>query len=152
MVIDVTLIRNNTNQDVPIEFVDTNIATIINTIKPYSLYFRLMEACISISNRHVAESFSYKGFNRFSETLDSHFIGSVSLQSRQYSLHLQDVKFKHVFAKENAKIDQDRVPDMGISPLKECLAQRLLEFGDFAGYLPNGYLAIIEENSNLKLG
>lgn len=128
------------NDPLPPEFTDASFELIVDNSKPTSLFYRLIDECITKSHRYVAEHFTYKGFARFSEALTPDFIASVSLASRPYSKQKEHVEFSRVFKKENACIDASRVPDIGTGDLYDINFQKLSCYPGLHGFLPNGLM------------
>jgi len=89
-----------------------------------SLCRAIMDAFIRLSDLHVDQYFSYRGFHRFDPEIDIVDIASLSKQSRKHELAAH---FASEFIKSNYEIDQMRIP-----PVK-------------AGVLAQKHKAIIEQ-------
>lgn len=126
-----------TSSILPEEFKNQHISWIVDVNQPHSFYYEALASCISISNKHVAEQFTYKGFARFSEQLNPLDIAVVSLKSRPYSKQASDLQFSEAFRKENFQIDANRVPAMGRGVLRQTNQRKLETYKGLTGFLPN---------------
>lgn len=142
ILVDLSLGQNEEiNDPLPPEFNKVNFELIVDTARPSTFLYRLLDECVAKSCRYVSEHFTYKGFARFSETLTPDFIANVSLASRPYSKQKANVEFSKVFRKENAKVDAARVPDMGLGELYTINLRKLSRYPSLQGFLPNGLLS-----------
>ena len=133
--LDLTKARS---EPLPEEFTEAMFSVIVDTDVNNSLFYRLIEFCIAKSNQHIAETFYYKRFNRFSENLSPELVANVSLNSRPYTQQMKDLAFTQVFKTENAKVDGGRVPAMGVAPLKKVNLDKLQKESVLHGFLPSG--------------
>ncbi|MCO1336993.1 hypothetical protein MO867_21965 [Microbulbifer sp. OS29] len=101
-----------------------------------TIYHRLMEAMVNLSNRHVAENFTYKGFARFSINLDLLATGRLSLASRSSSQMENSTEFSREFSRMNDEVDSNRVPAISKGELGLNLIRQLLSFLPLNGFLP----------------
>ncbi|PKI17847.1 hypothetical protein [Colwellia sp. 12G3] len=76
----------------------------------------LMQEFLRVSDLHVDEHFSYRGFHRFDPNIDIADIADLSQQSRKHELAAH---FAHEFSKTNYEIDQRRIPPIQAGPLAQ---------------------------------
>jgi hypothetical protein len=76
----------------------------------------LMQEFIKVSDLHVDENFSYRGFHRFDPNIDIADIADLSQQSRKHELAAH---FANEFSKTNYEIDQRRIPPVQAGALAQ---------------------------------
>jgi len=76
----------------------------------------VMQSLIQLSDKHVDDHFSYRGFHRFDPKIDIADIADLSQQSRKHELAAQ---FASEFTKSNYEIDQKRIPTVKPGALAE---------------------------------
>jgi len=109
------------------------------TLSIDEMYRKLMAALLSLSDGHVDENFSYKGFKRFSKTVS--IIGLAKLLSETRSYTEEVIAFESSLQELNNEIDKTRVPKLDESNLSLKIKASLIEFGDLAGMTPHEYSA-----------
>ena len=106
------------------------IVLLLSELTTNALYHALIAEMIAISNRHVDETFNYKGFARFSRKVSAISISELSADLRQDpdTLLTNDGKrcnFAANFKTERYDTDVTRVPQLGNSPYSRKLQARL---------------------------
>ena len=76
----------------------------------------LMQEFINLSDLHVDQHFSYKGFHRFDPAIDIADIADLSQQSRKHELAEH---FEKEFSKTNEEVDLKRIPTVQAGPLAQ---------------------------------
>lgn len=89
------------------EMVDTTLYLMIESLTLNSLSRALMEELVRLSDLHVDQHFSYKGFHRFDPAIDIADIADLSQQTRQHELAAH---FEREFSKTNQQVDLKRIP------------------------------------------
>jgi len=69
----------------------------------------LMQALIEVSDVHVDQHFSYRGFHRFDPEIDITVIADLSQQTRKHELAAH---FSSEFSQRNYEVDQMRIPTL----------------------------------------
>lgn len=105
-----------------------------------NLLYELMDSLIAHSDRFVEESFTFKGFKRFSRDNSLLEIAALSIATRQYTRDLQDEKFSNVFKKTNFETDAGRTPALGSGNLAAKNRALLKEYKHLDGHMPQGFL------------
>ncbi len=103
-----------------------------NTAANHILH-RLMEQLVLISNRYVAEHFTYKGFARFSEQVSVKAIAEVSSSTR--SLTLSSLT-QHAHATLQYSVDENRRPILPASAYSKQLSDVIQRFEPLLGFKP----------------
>ncbi len=119
------------------ELVNTEITLQLNKLSINEMYTKLMGEFICLSDSHVDENFSYKGFKRFSKTISVIGLAKLLSQTRGYSEDV--IAFESTFQEHNHEIDKTRVPTLDESTLSLKIKKSLTEFGDLAGMTPHDY-------------
>jgi hypothetical protein len=91
------------------EFAGVRLSLILTGNKANTLYHQLMQQFISLSHEHVAEQFTYRGFKRFSRSVDVAEIGSVSIAIRDREWR-KEATFMANMKAFNQQVDATRVP------------------------------------------
>jgi hypothetical protein len=91
------------------EFAGAKISLILTDDNANTLYHQLMQQFISLSHEHVAEHFTYRGFKRFSRSVDVAQIGatSIAIRAREWR---QEASFMANMKAFNQQVDATRVP------------------------------------------
>lgn len=97
------------------------------------LYHQLMDTCLQLSNRHVEDKFSYKGFCRFNREHNIEAIASLSASLRKQHL---DADFSSKFKQSNYDTDLTRAPVLDNSRYSDRLREQLKQHLPLAGILP----------------
>ena len=112
------------------EFTEEPIIILLKTVTPNALYHALMSEMIAISDRLVDETFTYRGFARFSRQNEVTAIAQLSADLRQNpkamleSSHRAD-RFVKNFAAERYDTDLSRIPQLTQSAYGQKLYKRL---------------------------
>jgi hypothetical protein len=104
------------------------------------LLHEIMDSLIQGSDRHIAETFLYQGYARFSRKLDPFAIAALSLASRPYAREQANARFDPIFKQSNYQVDALRVPALGKGRLARCNAKKLAQFPKLDGHMPADYL------------
>ena len=96
------------------EMEDTTLYLMTKTLSLNSLSRDLMQELVRLSNLHVDQHFSYKGFHRFDPAIDITEIADLSRQTRQHELAAH---FEREFSKTNQQVDLKRIPTVQAGPL-----------------------------------
>lgn len=120
------------------EFSEEPITLLLKTVTPNTLYHALINEMIAISDRLVDETFTYKGFARFSHDNDATAIAQLSADLRQNPKDvLQETStaenFVKEFATERYDTDLTRIPQLTHSPYGQKLHSHLsaMELSNF---------------------
>lgn len=120
------------------ELHDQAIAFVVPSLAQSTIYHCLMQALINLSNRHVAENFTYKDFACFSMEVDLIEVGKTSLASRNPPGIKNNKQFLRRLDVVNSRIDANRVPVISRGELGLNLIRQLLSFTPLNGFLPKG--------------
>lgn len=112
------------------ELANSPIILLLRTLSPNAIYHALMGEMIAISDRLVDETFTYKGFARFSRNNDAMAIARLSADLRQDPETLlqgteQACNFVKNFATERYDTDMTRIPQLTKSPYSKKLHDQL---------------------------
>jgi hypothetical protein len=91
------------------EFAGAKISLVLTDNNANTLYHQLMQQFISLSNEHVAEHFTYRGFKRFSRSVEVAQIGATSIAIRATEWR-QEASFMANMKAFNQQVDATRVP------------------------------------------
>lgn len=105
-------------------------------IRPENVLHELMDTFIRLSDATVAEHFRYKGFKRFSRTLDPVRIAALSVASRPYARDMENAQFAKHFRHLNYQTDASRVPALGQGALADKNRAAIFSVNNFLGHLP----------------
>ncbi len=94
---------------------------------------RLMEELVLISNRYLAESFTYKGFARFSEDVQVFNIANLSTTTRALKVGKNT---KEAHQELQYGVDANRRPQLPNTPYSQRLQQVIDEFEPLLGFKP----------------
>jgi hypothetical protein len=91
------------------EFSGAKISLVLTDDNANTLYHQLMQQFILFSHEHVAEHFTYRGFKRFSRSVDVAQIGatSIAIRAREWR---QEASFMANMKAFNQQVDATRVP------------------------------------------
>lgn len=123
------------------EFNELELSLVLKNSHGQLFLYELMEALIAHSDRFVAETFSYKGFTRFSWDNSPSQIANLSITTRPYTRDMKNARFAAVFKHANFQTDAARTPPLGQGPLAEKNRQILTQFKALEGHMPDGFLA-----------
>ena len=94
---------------------------------------RLMEQLVVLSNRYVAQKFTYKGFARFSEQVSVQAIAEVSSSTRSTTLNSLT---QNAHATLQYTVDENRRPILSDSHYSKQLCTVLSRFEPLQGFKP----------------
>lgn len=94
---------------------------------------RLMEELVLISNRYLAESFTYKGFARFSEDVEVFNIANLSTTTRALKVGKNT---KEAHQELQYGVDANRRPQLPDTPYSQRLQRVIEEFEPLLGFKP----------------
>jgi hypothetical protein len=111
---------------------------VVNDYNPTYFLYRIMEELVAHSDRFVAESFSFRGFARFSSSLDPTAISELSLMTRgrEKASNLKD--FYATFQRFNFLTDASRAPELGSNSLERKNRAILAQYPLLQGHMPKG--------------
>lgn len=97
---------------------------------------QLMQHLIQISDRHVDETFTYRGFNRFSWNNNIEAIAQLSCEVRQLHKSADAQNFTHNWQLNNYETDRSRIPVVSSGPLWSKLKNHLDSFSLMESTMP----------------
>lgn len=123
---------------IDIAFKQDQFTLILNTLDENALLYALMDYLISESDRHVDETFTYKGFARFGR---QNSVGALAELSANVRGNFADVNcanahFDENLAQEKYDTDSSRVPQLTNSPYSDKLRQHLNALDIKTGFIP----------------
>ncbi|MBL4672685.1 MAG: hypothetical protein JKX81_10545 [Arenicella sp.] len=95
---------------------------------------QLINALIARSDRFVDELVSFKGFTRFSHTLDPIALAKFSYKTR--NIKAEDTRFDENFENMSYKVDASKAPFYNDGELGRQQRQLISSFSSLGGYLP----------------
>lgn len=95
---------------------------------------QLMATLIKHSDRYVEETVSFKGFHRFSHTLDVLKLAEFSYQTR--NVKVTDERFDSEFVNMSYRVDAAKAPEFNSGELGEQQRLMLAPYDSLGGYLP----------------
>ncbi len=111
-----------------------SIYFIVNELTENAVMYGLMDHLLSLSNRHVEENFTFKGFARFSRKQSVQRISALSAKTRVSVELNQD--FANAFSHANYETDETRVPRINQGKLGDKITQQLKVHDIKFGILP----------------
>jgi hypothetical protein len=102
--------------------------------------FELMQHLIKLSNRQVDEHFKFRGATRFSWQNNIEKIGQLSIQTRDNPPSMKSAILANELAHNNYMTDKTRVPQITNSAFGSLLKQRLTQFKNLQGLLPDNLM------------
>ncbi|WP_348944773.1 hypothetical protein ABHF33_15375 [Chitinibacter sp. FCG-7] len=121
------------------EFEKLQLSVLLSVARLHELPYALMDALIAHSDRHVDETFRFRGFARFSRSNQIQAVAHLSLQTRAYAHDLADVQFEQIFRANNYEVDASRAPVLGEGELGRKNRQLINQYENLLGHLPQGY-------------
>ncbi|PCI34286.1 MAG: hypothetical protein COB54_00390 [Alphaproteobacteria bacterium] len=112
------------------------ISILLKALTLNEVYYQLMAEFLTLSDRHVDENFSYKGFIRFSRKNNILDIADLSSVLRRKPHNSPKKDFNQTFDAVNYEIDKTRVPPMYPGALSDKIRSNLARLGPLAGLLP----------------
>ncbi|MGZ5198703.1 MAG: hypothetical protein ACXWC4_02950 [Telluria sp.] len=149
--IDDVMIRRNGNLIVDLVFEESSsprgrsgfeqfpMTIVLREFSEASLVHEIMNALIQRSDRLVDEQFRYRGFARFSQSLDPARLTRLSIVTR--SDGLPNEQFNLVRTALNYDTDTRRVPSLGAGMLAHRNRCALRQEGELGGHMPIGFMA-----------
>lgn len=118
------------------ELKNAMVTIVVNQLNTSSILYALMDAMLQVSDEYVAETFSFKGFTRFSRSNNAQAIGAFSRQSRVFDTEQFSANFQSQFAQMTYDVDSKRAPKMAHSALGEKQKRKLESHQQLEGFLP----------------
>ncbi|MDG1121300.1 MAG: hypothetical protein P8J70_07915 [Glaciecola sp.] len=114
------------------EFTGAKFSLVLTDDNANTLYHQLMQQFITLSNEHVAERFTYRGFTRFSRSVNVAEIGatSIAIRAREWR---QEASFMANIKAFNQQVDATRVPVLQADHQAAHIVQR---YEHVAGHKP----------------
>ena len=114
------------------EFAGVKFSLILSDNSANTLYHQLMQEFITMSHEHVADHFTYRGFKRFSRSVDVAQIGatSIAIRAREWR---QEASFMANIKAFNQQVDATRVP---VLQADHQAAHIALQYEHVAGHKP----------------
>lgn len=122
------------------EFAQLSFSVLLPVAQLHQLPYALMDALIAHSDRHVDETFRFRGFARFSRENAIQAIADLSLQTRPYARDLADAQFEQIFRANNYEVDASRAPALGAGELGRKNRQLIEQYANLLGHMPQGYV------------
>ncbi|MFT6408991.1 MAG: hypothetical protein ACJAQ6_002414 [Arenicella sp.] len=116
------------------ELADSSISVICEHQDKRDFVHQLITALIARSERFVAELVSFKGFSRFSHTLDPIELAKFSYQTR--NIEVTDARFDTNFKDMSYKVDSSKAPFYNDGELGRQQRYLISSFNNLGGYLP----------------
>lgn len=113
-----------------------SIYVLLDALTEDALLYAIMDKLLDMSNRHVEEYFTFKGFARFSRSNSIQKISELSAKTRLTDNTAVDVDFYSAFANANYETDSTRVPRLSAGKLGNKIKQQLTRFDIKFGILP----------------
>ncbi|MFT6098469.1 MAG: hypothetical protein ACJAYF_001011 [Arenicella sp.] len=117
-----------------LELAGSSISVICQHQDQRDFVHQLINALIARSDRFVDELFSFKGFRRFSHTLDPIKLAKFSYKTR--NIKVEDARFDKNFENMSYKVDASKAPFYNDGELGRQQRQLISSFSDLGGYLP----------------
>lgn len=117
----------------PAEIKNNVISLVLQEISASHLLYELMDALLKLSNQHVEDNFTYKGFARFSRKNDVRAIGDLSISLRE---KLKDGLLERSLQANNYETDMSRAPSLGSDRLSLKIKKILSEHPHLQGIHP----------------
>jgi hypothetical protein len=122
------------------EYENLELSVTLNRLSKTEFLHELMAELIKHSDRFVEEKFTYKGFARFSRSIDPFRIAKLSIATRPYARDTLNTKFNSVFKRNNYAVDASRAPLIGFGRLEEKNREAIDQLGSsLLGHMPKGY-------------
>ncbi|MCJ8300562.1 MAG: hypothetical protein MJK13_16740 [Pseudomonadales bacterium] len=111
------------------------VSILLPTLSANQLYYQLMDSFIKLSEQHIENNFSYRGFKRFCRDIDVLKISDLSLQLRQKPALTEQLFIKN-FKQANYSTDKTRVPSMATGALRDKILRSLEKFPELQVTMP----------------
>lgn len=115
------------------ELKDTKIQLLLSSSETNAIYYTLMEYFIGLSDQHINEHFTYRGFTRFSQKNSIEAIAELSVNLRQKD---QIDSFQKEYEASNYQTDLTRVPRLDNSAYAHKVRAQLEKHQPLDGILP----------------
>jgi len=128
-------IQPETETSLP-ELNSSNVTLVLENLNINEFYYELMEVLLKLSDRHVEEHFSYRGFCRFSRKNCIEALGELSKHVRRRDNKQFNAEFEAHFTQSNYQTDLTRVPNLGNGLNARKIRSQLAYFDKLDGILP----------------
>ena len=118
------------------ELVKHEFTLVFSSIHANALYHQLMKYFIELSDKYVRETFTYCGFNRFSEQVCIEAVGRLSAHVRDKAHYVNHYGFSNELEASNYDTDMKRVPALTDGPNSRKIEKTLQALGELAGIPP----------------
>lgn len=112
------------------------ISFFISKLDVNYFFHQLMQQLILLSDRHVDETFTYRGFNRFSWNNNIEAIAQLSCEVRQLHKSADAQSFTQNWQLNNYETDRSRIPVVSSGPLWSKLESQLNSFSPNQSTMP----------------
>ncbi|MFC4699701.1 hypothetical protein ACFO4O_05960 [Glaciecola siphonariae] len=116
---------------------DMSFCLLLESLNQDHVLYAFMDKLLALSNRHVEEHFSFKGYTRFSRTNSIEKIAALSAKTRKLETIEQQSTFKELLSHSNYETDSTRVPKLNAGKLGRKLQQQLALLNVGSGILPS---------------
>jgi hypothetical protein len=137
----------NSTDLLPEAFCKEKLSVLVSKGATNNMMFSILDELIAISNRHVEEHFSFKGFQRFSRVYSPEWLAEKSLENRQYKKHMRNAQFRETFESLNYDTDKLRTPELGSDALAKINATKLAKYLYLEGHVPKGLNTVSEKQA-----
>lgn len=135
IVISIALRKNENHNETHFpELVDKQLVLTLEKLNQAQLWHGVMNELIRLSDRFIEERFSFKGFYRFSQSVDPAALAAFSVNTRK--IPSNDGSFSASYAKLTYDVDSKRAPYFSSGVLGEQQHKKIEPFGDLSGHLP----------------
>jgi hypothetical protein len=117
-----------------LELAGSSISVICQHKDQRDFVHQLINALIARSDRFVDELVSFKGFRRFSHTLDPVELANFSYKTR--NIKVEDARFDKNFENMSYKVDASKAPFYNDGELGRQQRRLISSFSSLGGYLP----------------
>lgn len=116
------------------ELANSSITVVCEHQDQRDFLHQLIAALIARSDRYVEESVAFKGFKRFSYSLDPIALSEFSYQTR--NVNITDTRFDKSFENMSYKVDASKAPFYNDGELGRKQRELVSSFDNLGGYLP----------------
>ncbi|MBC3767185.1 hypothetical protein [Neptunicella marina] len=133
LIIDLSI--NPTDKSQLIDISGYQITLILRQLTLNQFLHQLMDELLRLSDETVSETFTYRGFKRFSQQVDVFAIAELSVDTRN-TAHIDTPEFLQRLTSANYEVDRGRIPVVQHPVIAQKVQQVLSEFGPLDGVLP----------------
>jgi hypothetical protein len=112
------------------------ICLLVDNLEQDTVLYALMDRLLALSNSHVEEHFSFKGYRRFSRSNSIEKIATLSAKTRRKEILNEKLDFKQLLTHSNYETDTTRVPSIRHGKLGGKIQTQLSRLNVGAGILP----------------